>query len=60
MLGTCILATIPLASAGEVISKRLYLGLYDEFVINFGANRGPHYLDQKLCLRGIIFVATLS
>jgi hypothetical protein len=28
-------------------NKRLYLGLYDEFFINFGANRGNRYLDQN-------------
>jgi Protein of unknown function (DUF2490) len=28
-------------------NKRLYVGLYDEFFINFGANRGNCYLDQN-------------
>jgi len=28
-------------------NKRLYLGIYDEFFINFGANRGLRYLDQN-------------
>jgi hypothetical protein len=28
-------------------NRRLYLGLYDEFFINFGGNRGPRYLDQN-------------
>jgi hypothetical protein len=28
-------------------SKRFYLGLYDEFFINFGGNRGSRYLDQN-------------
>lgn len=28
-------------------NKRLYLGLYDEFFLNFGGNRGPRYLDQN-------------
>jgi hypothetical protein len=33
---------IPLSEKG-----RLYLGLYDEFFVNFGGNRGPRYLDQN-------------
>ena len=28
-------------------NKRLYVGLYDEVFINFGANRGNRYLDQN-------------
>jgi hypothetical protein len=27
--------------------RRFYLGLYDEFFLNFGGNRGPRYLDQN-------------
>jgi hypothetical protein len=30
-----------------VRDKRFYLGLYDEFFINFGGNRGIRYLDQN-------------
>ena len=29
------------------VSKRFYLGAYDEFFVNFGGNRGPRYLDQN-------------
>jgi hypothetical protein len=28
-------------------TKRFYLGMYDEFFLNFGGNRGLHYLDQN-------------
>lgn len=29
------------------VSKRFYVGLYDEFFVNFGGNRGLRYLDQN-------------
>jgi hypothetical protein len=29
------------------VSKRFYIGLYDEFFLNFGSHRGPRYFDQN-------------
>jgi hypothetical protein len=41
---------IPLADKG-----RVYLGLYDEFFINFGGNRGLRYLDQNRAYAAVGF-----
>jgi Protein of unknown function (DUF2490) len=35
--------------------KSVYLGLYDEFFINFGGNRGSRYLDQNRAYAAIGF-----